>query len=102
MLPAQLLSVPHYPLCMSSSYPPFAKQSTRRTGHPQLWWLLRFEERATRPIPGTTKLHRLEENLGAVTVELTEDDLKQINKAVSTLKLEGARLPEAVLKMTGP
>jgi hypothetical protein len=39
MLPAQLLSVLHYSLCMPSSYPPFAKKSTRRTGHPQLWWL---------------------------------------------------------------
>jgi aryl-alcohol dehydrogenase-like predicted oxidoreductase len=53
------------------------------------------------PIPGTTKLHRLEENLGAVNVELTENDLKQIDEAASKLKLEGARLPEAALKMTG-
>jgi aryl-alcohol dehydrogenase-like predicted oxidoreductase len=53
------------------------------------------------PIPGTTKLHRLEENLGAVNVELTEDDLKQIDEGASKLQLEGARLPEAVLKMTG-
>ena len=53
------------------------------------------------PIPGTTKLHRLEENLGAVNVELTEADLKQIDEASSSLKLEGARLPETMLKMTG-
>ncbi|HEX4006596.1 MAG TPA: aldo/keto reductase [Acidobacteriaceae bacterium] len=53
------------------------------------------------PIPGTTKLDRLEENLGAVQVELTETDLQQIDDAASSLKLEGARLPEAVLKMTG-
>jgi aryl-alcohol dehydrogenase-like predicted oxidoreductase len=53
------------------------------------------------PIPGTTKQHRLEENLGAVTVELTENDLKQIDDGASRLKLEGARLPEAALKMTG-
>jgi aryl-alcohol dehydrogenase-like predicted oxidoreductase len=53
------------------------------------------------PIPGTTKQHRLEENLGAVNVELTENDLKQIDDAASRLKLEGARLPEAALKMTG-
>jgi len=53
------------------------------------------------PIPGTTKLHRLEENLGAVNVELTETDLKEINEVSSTLKFEGARLPEAMLKMTG-
>lgn len=52
-------------------------------------------------IPGTTKLHRLEENLGAVNVELTADDLKQIEDEASRLKLEGARLPEAVLKMSG-
>jgi aryl-alcohol dehydrogenase-like predicted oxidoreductase len=53
------------------------------------------------PIPGTTKLHRLEENLGAADVELSESDLKQIDEASSSMKLEGARLPEAVLKMTG-
>ena len=53
------------------------------------------------PIPGTTKQHRLEENLGAVNVALTESDLKQIDEASSMLKLEGARLPEAALKMTG-
>jgi aryl-alcohol dehydrogenase-like predicted oxidoreductase len=53
------------------------------------------------PIPGTTKLHRLDENLGALNVELTDNDLKQINEAASTLTLEGARLPEAALKMTG-
>jgi aryl-alcohol dehydrogenase-like predicted oxidoreductase len=53
------------------------------------------------PIPGTTKLHRLEENLGAASVQLNEADLKQIDEASSSMKLEGARLPEAVLKMTG-
>jgi aryl-alcohol dehydrogenase-like predicted oxidoreductase len=53
------------------------------------------------PIPGTTKLHRLEENLGAVNVELTADDLMQIDTATSKITLEGARLPEAALKMTG-
>jgi aryl-alcohol dehydrogenase-like predicted oxidoreductase len=53
------------------------------------------------PIPGTTKLHRLEENLGAVNVALSENDLKEIDDASSRLKLEGARLPESALKMTG-
>ena len=53
------------------------------------------------PIPGTTKLHRLEENLGAVDVDLTPADLEHINFASSNLKLEGARLPEVALKMTG-
>ncbi len=53
------------------------------------------------PIPGTTKVHRMEENLGAVNVELTASDLQDINDATSKLSLEGARLPEVMLKMTG-
>jgi aryl-alcohol dehydrogenase-like predicted oxidoreductase len=53
------------------------------------------------PIPGTTKLHRLEENLGAVNIELTDNDLKHIDESASRLSLAGARLPEAALKMTG-
>jgi aryl-alcohol dehydrogenase-like predicted oxidoreductase len=65
-----------------------------------LAWLL-AQKPWIAPIPGTTKLHRLEENLGAVNVELTQSDLKQIDEASSKLKLEGARLPEAMLKMTG-
>ena len=53
------------------------------------------------PIPGTTKLHRLEENLMAVDVELTADDLRQISNELSKIRVEGERLPEAALKMTG-
>lgn len=53
------------------------------------------------PIPGTTKLHRLDENLGAVDVELTAQDLCEIDEAASHLTLKGARLPESALKMTG-
>jgi aryl-alcohol dehydrogenase-like predicted oxidoreductase len=53
------------------------------------------------PIPGTTKVSRMEENLRAVDVQLTEDDLQQIEDATSKLALEGTRLPEAMLKMTG-
>jgi aryl-alcohol dehydrogenase-like predicted oxidoreductase len=53
------------------------------------------------PIPGTTKISRMEENLGAVDVQLTEVDLQQIEEATSKLSLEGTRLPEAMLKMTG-
>ena len=53
------------------------------------------------PIPGTTKISRMEENLGAVDVQLTENDLKEIEEATSKLSLEGTRLPEAMLKMTG-
>jgi aryl-alcohol dehydrogenase-like predicted oxidoreductase len=65
-----------------------------------LAWLL-VQKPWVVPIPGTTKLHRLEENLGAVNVELTGDDLKQIEEESSRLKLEGTRLPETMLKMTG-
>jgi aryl-alcohol dehydrogenase-like predicted oxidoreductase len=53
------------------------------------------------PIPGTTKRHRLEENLGAAQVVLSADDLKNIDVAASNIPLQGARLPEAALKMTG-
>ena len=53
------------------------------------------------PIPGTTKLHRLDENIGAVAVELSSDDLREINGAASKITIQGARLPEAVLKLTG-
>jgi aryl-alcohol dehydrogenase-like predicted oxidoreductase len=52
------------------------------------------------PIPGTTKIHRLEENLGAVKIELTVGDLQEINSAAAKIEVHGARLPEAVLKMS--
>jgi len=52
------------------------------------------------PIPGTTKLHRLEENLGAADVELTLDDLDEIQNAAAKIPVLGARLPEEVLKLT--
>jgi aryl-alcohol dehydrogenase-like predicted oxidoreductase len=53
------------------------------------------------PIPGTTKLHRLEENLGAASVELSADDLRGIESASSKIKVEGARYPERLEQMTG-
>ena len=53
------------------------------------------------PIPGTTKLHRLEENLGAVSVALSGEDLAEIDIALAKISSQGARLPEAALKMTG-
>jgi aryl-alcohol dehydrogenase-like predicted oxidoreductase len=53
------------------------------------------------PIPGTTKLHRLEENIGATAVELTPDDIREIDTAASKIEVRGARLPEAALQMTG-
>jgi aryl-alcohol dehydrogenase-like predicted oxidoreductase len=53
------------------------------------------------PIPGTTKRPRLEENLGAIAIDLTRDDLYEIEVAASKIKLQGARLPESALNLTG-
>jgi aryl-alcohol dehydrogenase-like predicted oxidoreductase len=53
------------------------------------------------PIPGTTKLHRLEENLGAAAVELTPEDLSQIDHAASRIAVQGARYPEELEKLVG-
>jgi len=53
------------------------------------------------PIPGTTKLHRLEENIGAVDVALTPDDLREIDDAASKITVQGARYPEQLEQMTG-
>jgi Predicted oxidoreductases (related to aryl-alcohol dehydrogenases) len=53
------------------------------------------------PIPGTTKLKRLEENIGAVEIELTPDDLLEIETVSSEIKVEGARYPENLEAMTG-
>ena len=53
------------------------------------------------PIPGTTKLHRLEENIGAVDVQLTPDDLRQIDAAASKITVQGARYPEELQKLVG-
>ena len=53
------------------------------------------------PIPGTTKLHRLEENIGGTTVELNAEDLAEIGDAASKIQVKGDRLPESALAMTG-
>jgi aryl-alcohol dehydrogenase-like predicted oxidoreductase len=53
------------------------------------------------PIPGTTKLHRLEENIGAAAIELTPDDLRQIKSAASKITVQGDRYPEKLEQMTG-
>ena len=53
------------------------------------------------PIPGTTKLARLEENIGAVSIRLTPDDLREIETAASQITIQGARYPEALEKRTG-
>ena len=53
------------------------------------------------PIPGTTKLHRLDENLAAADVELTSIDLAEIEKAAAKIQIEGERYPEHLMKTTG-
>jgi len=53
------------------------------------------------PIPGTTKLERMQENIGAAAVELTSDDLRQIESAASKVTVQGARYPENLEQMTG-
>jgi aryl-alcohol dehydrogenase-like predicted oxidoreductase len=53
------------------------------------------------PIPGTTKLHRLEENLGAAAIELTAADLAEIESAAAAIQIEGERYPEQLMKTTG-
>jgi aryl-alcohol dehydrogenase-like predicted oxidoreductase len=53
------------------------------------------------PIPGTTKLHRMEENLGAVEIEFTADDLHEIDRAASQIDVQGARYPEELERRTG-
>ena len=53
------------------------------------------------PISGTTKRHRLEENLGATSIELTGEDLRDIERSVSQIEVLGARYPEAAQKMVG-
>jgi aryl-alcohol dehydrogenase-like predicted oxidoreductase len=64
-----------------------------------LAWLLAQKPRIV-PIPGTTKMHRLQENLGAVDLVLTEADLDEINTNAAKITVQGERLPEAALKMT--
>ena len=63
-----------------------------------LAWLL-AQKPWIAPIPGTTKLHRLEENLGAAAIELAPDDLRDIERAVSGVTVEGARYPEQMQKL---
>ena len=76
-----------------------AEQKRATPAQIALAWLL-AQKPFIVPIPGTTKLHRLEENLGAASVELTLDDLRVIEDAAAQIEVHGARLPEAVLKFS--
>ncbi len=53
------------------------------------------------PIPGTTKRHRLQENLGAAAIQLTPDQLREIDRAASQIEVQGARYPEHLQRMVG-
>src|SRR5581483_3807399 len=76
----------------------FAEQKKATPAQIALAWLLAQKPWMV-PIPGTTKLHRLEENLGAVNVTLSPDDLRQIDESSSQIRLVGERYPEAAQKM---
>jgi aryl-alcohol dehydrogenase-like predicted oxidoreductase len=78
----------------------FAQQKKATPAQIALAWLLAQKPWIV-PIPGTTKLHRLEENIGAATIELTPDDLRDIESAVAKIAVQGDRYPEKLEKMTG-
>jgi aryl-alcohol dehydrogenase-like predicted oxidoreductase len=78
----------------------FAQQKSATPAQIALAWLLAQKPWIV-PIPGTTKLHRLEENLGAVNVQLSPDDLRQLETAASKIPVQGARYPEELQKLVG-
>jgi aryl-alcohol dehydrogenase-like predicted oxidoreductase len=78
----------------------FAKQKKATPAQIALAWLLAQKPWIV-PIPGTTKLHRLEENIGAAAVELTSADVRQLEAAASEIAVQGARYPEALQKLVG-
>src|SRR5256886_2316436 len=78
----------------------FAQQKNATPAQIALAWLLAQKPWIV-PIPGTTKLHRLEENIGAVNVELSPDDLRQLETAASKIPVPGARYPAELQKMVG-
>jgi aryl-alcohol dehydrogenase-like predicted oxidoreductase len=78
----------------------FAQQKKATPAQIALAWLLAKKPWIV-PIPGTTKLHRLEENIGAVNVRLTPDDLRVLETAASKIPVQGARYPEELQKLVG-
>ena len=78
----------------------FAQQKNATPAQIALAWVLSQKPWIV-PIPGTTKLHRLTENIGAATIEFTAEELKKIDEASSHIKIEGNRYPEALEKTTG-
>ena len=78
----------------------FAQQKKTTPAQIALAWLLAQKPWIV-PIPGTTKLHRLEENIGAVSVKLSPEDLRELETAASKITVQGARYPEELQKMVG-
>lgn len=78
----------------------FAQQKKATPAQIALAWLLAQKPWIV-PIPGTTKPARLEENIGAANVELSRDDLRELESAASKIALQGARYPEELQKMVG-
>ena len=78
----------------------FAERKKATPAQIALAWLLAQKPWIV-PIPGTTKLHRLEENIGAAAIQLTSDDLREIDRAASEIAVRGARYPEQLEQMTG-
>jgi len=78
----------------------FAQQKKVTPAQVALAWLLAQKPWIV-PIPGTTKLHRLEENIGAVAVDLTPEEVKELETAASEIAVQGARYPEALQKLVG-
>ena len=78
----------------------FAKKKNVTPAQIALSWILAQKPWIV-PIPGTTKLHRLEENLGAVNVELSPDELRELEAAASKIPVQGARYPEELQKLVG-
>src|SRR5438874_8215802 len=78
----------------------FAQERKATPAQIALAWLLAQKPWIV-PIPGTTKLHRLEENLGAVAIQLTPEDLRQLEGAASKISVQGARYPEELQKLVG-
>ena len=78
----------------------FAQEKNATPAQIALAWLLAQKPWIV-PIPGTTKLHRLEENLGAVNVKLSPEDLRELESAASKIPVQGARYPEELQKLVG-
>jgi aryl-alcohol dehydrogenase-like predicted oxidoreductase len=78
----------------------FAEQKKATPAQIALAWLLAQKPWIV-PIPGTTKLHRLEENIGAVNIQLSPDELRELETAASKIAVQGARYPEELQKMVG-